>query len=177
MFTQIGVIGALLPGELFLLCDCFLSCSFTMLIGLSFSSLCSMTGGRLNRFNIVKQSKDYDFGGDYVRLWCPELNDVPDKYVHEPWNMSESLMEECGVKIGPGRDYPSPIVNPNVQPRIMNNGGGGRGGRGRGRGGKGGRGNGRNGQRRDNKNNPNRGKGQRQDMKSLKKGTYTFTLD
>ncbi len=136
-----------------------------------------MTGGRLNRFNIAKQGKDYDFGGDYVRLWCPELKDVPDQYVHEPWKMSEALMEECGVKIGPGRDYPSPIVNPNVQPRIMNNGGGGRGGRGgRGRGGKqggrGGRGNGRNGQRRDN--NPNRGKGQRQDMKSLKVGTYKF---
>ena len=138
-----------------------------------FLLISSMTGGRLNRFNIVKQSKDYDFGGDYVRLWCPELKDVPDKYVHEPWQMSEALMEECGVKIGPGRDYPSPIVNPNVQPRIMNNGGGGRGGRGgRGRGGKqGGRG-GRNGQRRDN--NPNRGKGQRQDMKSLKVGTYKF---
>lgn len=130
-----------------------------------------MTGGRLNRFNIVKQSKDYDFGGDYVRLWCPELQNVPDKYVHEPWNMSEALMEECGVKIGPGRDYPSPIVNPNVQPRIMSSGGGGgRGGRGRGskQGGRGGRGNGRD------HNNPNRGKGQRQDMKSLKVGTYNF---
>lgn len=128
-----------------------------------------MTGGRLNRFNIVKQSKDYDFGGDYVRLWCPELKNVPDKYVHEPWKMSEALMEECGVKIGPGRDYPSPIVDPNVQPRIMNNGGGGGRGRGRGRGGKqGGRGGGRG------NNNPNRGKGQRQDMKSLKTGSYRF---
>jgi deoxyribodipyrimidine photo-lyase len=133
-----------------------------------------MTGGRLNRFNIVKQSKDYDFGGDYVRLWCPELKDVPDKYVHEPWKMSEALMEECGVKIGSGRDYPTPIVNPDVQPRIMNNAGGG-GGRGRGgrRDNKGRGGGGRNGNRRDN-NNPNRGKGQRQDMKSLKVGTYRF---
>ena len=32
-----------------------------------------MTGGRLNRFNIVKQSKDYDSHGDYVRHWLPEL--------------------------------------------------------------------------------------------------------
>jgi deoxyribodipyrimidine photo-lyase len=134
-----------------------------------------MTGGRLNRFNIVKQSKDYDFGGDYVRLWCPELKDVPDKYVHEPWKMSEALMEECGVKIGSGRDYPAPIVNPDVQPRIMNNagGGGGRGGRNGQRRDNKGRGGGRNGNRRDN-NNPNRGKGQRQDMKSLKVGTYRF---
>lgn len=92
-------------------------------------SAAGMTGGRLNRFNIVKQSKDYDFGGDYVRLWCPELSDVPDKFVHEPWKMTEALMEECGVKIGPGRDYPSPIVDPNVTPKIMNDSrGGGRGG-------------------------------------------------
>merc|ERR1740129_421486 len=33
-----------------------------------------MTGGRVNRFNIVKQSKDYDKEGDYVRHWCPELS-------------------------------------------------------------------------------------------------------
>lgn len=133
-----------------------------------------MTGGRLNRFNIVKQSKDYDFGGEYVRLWCPELANVPDRYVHEPWKMSESLMEECGVKIGPGRDYPSPIVDQNSTPKIMDNGRGG-GGRGRGgggggrHGGKGGGGRGDDGGR-----NPNRGRGQRQDMKSLKTGSYSF---
>jgi len=131
-----------------------------------------MTGGRLNRFNIVKQSKDYDYGGDYVRLWCPELEGVPDKYVHEPWKMSDAMMEACGVKIGPGRDYPAPIVDPTVQPRIMSRGSNG--GRGRGRGKQGGRGQGRgNGQRREN-NNSNRSKSQRKDMKSLKEGSYTF---
>ena len=135
-----------------------------------------MTGGRLNRFNIVKQSKDYDFGGDYVRLWCPELTNVPDKYVHEPWKMSEALMLECGVKIGPGRDYPSPIVDPNFTPKIIDDSGG-RGGSGGGggkgsrndRGGKGGGGRGGNGS-----SNHNRGRGQRQDMKSLKTGSYAF---
>ena len=136
-----------------------------------------MTGGRLNRFNVVKQSKDYDFDGEYCRLWCPELANVPDKYVHEPWKMSEMLMEECGVKIGPGRDYPSPIVDPNVQPKIMSNGRSGGGGRGKGRGGKqGGRGRGGGGNRnnqRDNKN-PNRSRGQRQDMKSVPAGSFKF---
>merc|ERR1739848_632877 len=28
-----------------------------------------MTGGRVNKFNIVKQSKDYDAKGDYIRRW------------------------------------------------------------------------------------------------------------
>ena len=129
-----------------------------------------MTGGRLNRFNIVKQSKDYDFGGEYVRLWCPELKNVPDKYVHSPWQMSESQMDEFGVKIGHGRDYPSPIVDPSLTPKVMMNDNDGRGGRGRG--GKG-RGGGRGNNSRDGSN-PNRGKGQRKDMKSLKTGTYRF---
>jgi len=26
-----------------------------------------LTGGRVNRFNILKQSKDYDANGDYIR--------------------------------------------------------------------------------------------------------------
>ena len=132
-----------------------------------------MTGGRLNRFNVVKQSKDYDFDGEYVRLWCPELQNVPDKYVHEPFKMSDMLQEECGVKIGHGRDYPSPIVDPNVHPKIMNNGRGG-GGRGRGRGGKqAGRGGKRNDGKRDNSN-PNRGRGQRKDIKSVPACSYKF---
>jgi len=136
-------------------------------------SAAGMTGGRLNRFNIVKQSKDYDFGGDYVRLWCPELKNVPDKFVHSPWQMSESQQKECGVKVGPGRDYPAPIVDPSATPRVMiNQNGGGRGGGGRGSGKGRGRGGGR-GNNRDNTN-PNRSKGQRQDMKSLKTGSYRF---
>ena len=108
-----------------------------------------------------------------VRLWCPELEGVPDKYVHEPWKMSEAMMEACGVKIGPGRDYPAPIVDPTVQPRIMSSGANGGRGRGRGKRGGRGRGNGGNGPRRDN-NNSNRSKSQRKDMKSLKEGSYSF---
>merc|ERR1712127_687728 len=111
--------------------------------------------------------------GEYIRQWLPELNNAPDKFIHEPWKMSEALMEEVGCKVGHGRDYPSPITDPNVQPKIMNNGrGGGGGGRGRGRGGKqGGRGGKRNNDRRDNS---NRGRGQRHEMKSVKSGSYKF---
>ena len=62
-----------------------------------------MSGGRLNRINIAKQSKDYDPGGDCVRMLCSELQKVPDGFVHEPWKMIEAMMDECGVKIGPER--------------------------------------------------------------------------
>ena len=146
----------------------------------NWASGAGMTGGRLNQFNVVKQSKDYAMGGDYLILWCPELKNVPDKFVHEPWKMSDILMEECECKVGPGRDYPSPIINPNVTPKNMNNGreGGSRGGRGRGhrekQGGRGGRGGRCNRNSKRNNGNPNCGQDQRQDMKSLKIGSYKF---
>ena len=127
-------------------------------------SAAGMTGGRVNKFNIVKQSKDYDKEGDYVRHWCPELANVPTKLVHEPWKMSSEQQKEYGCRLGV--DYPNPIVStssPNPYARD-DNGGGGRGkGRGKGdnRGKRGG-------------DNPNRGRGQREDMKSLKQGNYGF---
>jgi hypothetical protein len=39
-------------------------------------SAAGLTGGRLNRFNIVKQSNDYDREGEYIRHWIPELAKV-----------------------------------------------------------------------------------------------------
>jgi deoxyribodipyrimidine photo-lyase len=36
-------------------------------------------------FNVLKQAKDYDPRGAYVRRWVPELRDVPDAFVHHPW--------------------------------------------------------------------------------------------
>ena len=109
----------------------------------------AMTGGRLNKFNIVKQSKDYDQNGDYVRLWLPELKDVPTEFIHEPWKMTQFQQMECNVRLGV--DYPNPIVSPyGYVPK-------GDGGAPRGK-------------NRDAPPNKNRGRGQRQDMKSLKPG-------
>lgn len=115
-----------------------------------------MTGGRLNRFNIVKQSKDYDQHGDYVRHWLPELKNVPTPFVHEPWKMTQFQQAEYGCRLGV--DYPNPIAQPfypkpkqGSRSKGDRRGGGGRGG---------------------NKANQNRGRGQRKDMKSLKQGNF-----
>lgn len=35
-------------------------------------------------FNILTQAKNYDPQGDYVRLWCPELQNVPPEKIHRP---------------------------------------------------------------------------------------------
>ncbi|NJK79038.1 MAG: deoxyribodipyrimidine photo-lyase [Chloroflexaceae bacterium] len=59
-------------------------------------------------FNPVSQGKQYDAAGAYVRTYVPELQNVPDAYIHEPWTMPAPLQEEIGVRIG--KDYPAPIV-------------------------------------------------------------------
>ncbi|CAG9466946.1 unnamed protein product [Pedinophyceae sp. YPF-701] len=69
-----------------------------------------LTPGRVNRFNITKQSKDYDAQGDYIRHWVPELKDVPASRIHEPW--SATVEERAAME---GLDiYPRPMVEPPV---------------------------------------------------------------
>ncbi|KAJ3097966.1 hypothetical protein HDU97_004390 [Phlyctochytrium planicorne] len=45
------------------------------------------------RFNMIKQAKDYDPQGKYVKLWLPELRHVSDRDVHMPWKAN-------GVDVG-----------------------------------------------------------------------------
>ncbi|SFP20940.1 deoxyribodipyrimidine photo-lyase [Geodermatophilus dictyosporus] len=52
-------------------------------------------------FNPTRQGQQFDPDGVYVRRWVPELRDVPDRYVHEPWTLPG----------GPPAGYPSPIVD------------------------------------------------------------------
>lgn len=50
----------------------------------SWVAAAGLTGGRVNKFNIVKQSRQYDELGEYIKLWMPELADVPLEEIHEP---------------------------------------------------------------------------------------------
>jgi deoxyribodipyrimidine photo-lyase len=60
-------------------------------------------------FNPVAQGKKFDPHGEYVRKWLPVLENVPDRFVHEPWKMPEDVQKESGCHIG--REYPQPIVD------------------------------------------------------------------
>jgi deoxyribodipyrimidine photo-lyase len=60
-------------------------------------------------FNPVLQGKKHDPEGRFVREWVPELAAVPDKWVHEPWEMPAEVQSRVGCVIG--RDYPMPIVD------------------------------------------------------------------
>mgnify|MGYP000016029759 CR=1 FL=1 len=60
-------------------------------------------------FNPILQSKKYDPQGDYIRRFVPELADLPNKFLHEPWLMSQQQQQTYGVKLGDV--YPLPIVD------------------------------------------------------------------
>jgi len=59
-------------------------------------------------FNPVLQGQKFDPRGTYVRHWVPELADLPDALVHQPWKASAQQLEAAGVRLG--KDYPEPVV-------------------------------------------------------------------
>jgi deoxyribodipyrimidine photo-lyase len=60
-------------------------------------------------FNPVLQGMKFDPSGAYVRRWLPELADVPDEWVHRPWEIPLEVQRRHGFKAG--KDYPLPIVD------------------------------------------------------------------
>jgi deoxyribodipyrimidine photo-lyase len=60
-------------------------------------------------YNPARQMERFDPGGDYVRRYVPELRDVPDEHLAEPWEMPRELQEEVDCVIG--SDYPGPMVD------------------------------------------------------------------
>jgi deoxyribodipyrimidine photo-lyase len=60
-------------------------------------------------FNPILQGEKFDKEGLYVRHYCPELKDLPKKYIHKPWQAPEDILKLAGVELG--KDYPEPIVD------------------------------------------------------------------
>ena len=60
-------------------------------------------------YNPTRQMETLDPRGAYVRRHVPELRDVPEEYLREPWTMPEEVQQAAGCVIG--RDYPGPIVD------------------------------------------------------------------
>ncbi|MDI3417637.1 cryptochrome/photolyase family protein [Streptomyces luteolus] len=53
--------------------------------------------------NPVVQGKRFDPQGSYVRRWVPELRDVADRWVHEPWKLPDDERSRI--------DYPEPLID------------------------------------------------------------------
>lgn len=60
-------------------------------------------------FNPVAQGEKFDKQGRYVRQWVPELSELPDKFLHKPWEAPKEVLEAAGVELGD--NYPAPLVD------------------------------------------------------------------
>lgn len=60
-------------------------------------------------FNPVSQSEKFDKKGEYIRQWVPELKNLPDKYIHKPWEAPQDILDAHKIKLG--EHYPKPMIN------------------------------------------------------------------
>ncbi len=60
-------------------------------------------------FNPVSQGEKFDTDGAYVRRFLPELQRLPNRWLHAPWTAPDGVLAEAGVMLG--RDYPRPVVD------------------------------------------------------------------
>ncbi len=60
-------------------------------------------------FNPVSQGKKYDLEGLYIRKFVPELSQMPNEFIHDPWNAPPEILEKANVILG--QNYSFPIVD------------------------------------------------------------------
>lgn len=67
-------------------------------------------------YNPVKQSKEHDPNGEFIKKWVPELATCPAEFIHEPWRMTE--MDQLFTSFFLGKTYPIRIVNHEESQRL-----------------------------------------------------------
>ncbi len=70
-------------------------------------------------YNPIKQQKDHDPEGEFVRTWVPELENIPLEYIFTPHLMSEGFQEKYSCVIG--LNYPAPIIDHSLQVKKAKN--------------------------------------------------------
>lgn len=60
-------------------------------------------------YNPIKQSREHDPKGEFLRRWLPELASLPDEFLHEPWKLGGLEAKMLGFE--PGVDYPAPVID------------------------------------------------------------------
>ena len=60
-------------------------------------------------YSPVAFPKKYAGAGAYIRHYLPELAQMPEKWLLEPWKASVAEQRQAGCLIG--HDYPAPVVD------------------------------------------------------------------
>ena len=60
-------------------------------------------------FNPISQGEKFDNNGEYTRKFVPELKNLPDEYLFQPWTAPEHILKSAGIVLG--ENYPTPIVD------------------------------------------------------------------
>jgi deoxyribodipyrimidine photo-lyase len=66
-------------------------------------------------YNPVKQSRDQDPDGVFIRRWVPELAALPVVFLHEPWRLGPDEARQHGL--APGA-YPTRLIDPEAAARA-----------------------------------------------------------
>ncbi|MDH4450088.1 MAG: FAD-binding domain-containing protein [Rhodoferax sp.] len=70
-------------------------------------------------YNPIKQARDQDPQGHFVRRWLPALRKVPDAWLLEPWRMPLEMQARLGLRVdGPVPDIAQPLVDLDRATRI-----------------------------------------------------------
>ena len=81
--------------------------------GIHFSQIQMQSGttgiNTVRIYSPIKQVKDQDPTGMFIKRYVPELEGVPEKYLPEPHKMTTDEQSKSGCRIG--TDYPEPIVD------------------------------------------------------------------
>ena len=63
-------------------------------------------------FNPILQGEKFDPDGAYVRRWVPELQQLPNDLIHQPWTATPVELASAAVTLG--QSYPHPIIDHKV---------------------------------------------------------------
>jgi deoxyribodipyrimidine photo-lyase len=66
-------------------------------------------------YNPIKQARDHDPQGIFVRKWIPALRKVPNTWVFEPWRLTSEMKQQFGI--ADPKALPSPIVDLEIATR------------------------------------------------------------
>ncbi|MFK7973559.1 MAG: deoxyribodipyrimidine photo-lyase [Rickettsiaceae bacterium] len=60
-------------------------------------------------FNPVTQGQKFDPTGEYTRKYVPELQNITDKYLFNPWEAPKHILQNAGIELS--ITYPMPIID------------------------------------------------------------------